>query len=48
MANCKYCGAETQLYSLGEPICIKCADQLEQKKTPIAETKPDLSLKKTA
>jgi hypothetical protein len=24
MARCAYCGVETQLFSNGTPICIKC------------------------
>jgi hypothetical protein len=26
MAKCSNCGAETQLYEYGVPICMKCAD----------------------
>lgn len=24
VANCRYCGAETELISFGEPICASC------------------------
>ena len=26
MAKCVYCGAETQLYSSGVPVCLACAE----------------------
>ena len=31
MAPCKQCGAGTQLYSNGVPICLACADALVAK-----------------
>jgi len=31
MAACAYCGAETQLYNGGVPICLTCADRHETK-----------------
>ena len=31
MAACAYCGAETELYESGVPICLKCSDQRESK-----------------
>jgi hypothetical protein len=31
MAACAYCGAETQLYDSGVPICLKCSDERENK-----------------
>ena len=39
MAACTYCGAETQLYANGVPICLKCSDDLENK----AKKKPPAS-----
>jgi hypothetical protein len=34
MATCKQCGAGTQLYSNGIPICLACSDHLEAKTKP--------------
>jgi hypothetical protein len=34
MAACKRCGAETQLYSNGVPLCIPCSDGVAEKATP--------------
>jgi hypothetical protein len=31
MADCKRCGAETQLHSHGIPICVACSEALEVK-----------------
>lgn len=39
MAECKYCGAETQLYDGGVPICPQCADWKDGK-GPRPERKP--------
>jgi hypothetical protein len=39
MAECAYCGVETQLYSSGVPICPKCSDEQEKK----ASKKPPAS-----
>ena len=36
MAACAYCGAETELYENGVPICLKCSDEREGK----AQRKP--------
>jgi hypothetical protein len=33
MAACKRCGAETQLYSNGVPLCIPCSDGVAVKAT---------------
>ena len=30
MAQCKYCGAETQLFDSGMPICLDCAAATEK------------------
>ena len=40
MAACAYCGAETELYENGVPICLKCSDERETKppKKPPAPT----------
>jgi hypothetical protein len=35
MATCKRCGAETQFYSNGVPLCIPCSDGVAVKATPI-------------
>jgi hypothetical protein len=32
MAKCRYCGAETQLYEMGIPICPECADSPERRR----------------
>ena len=34
MADCAYCGAETQLYNSGVPICVICSDARESKRKP--------------
>jgi hypothetical protein len=34
MALCKYCGAETMLHSVGTPICIKCANDIDNGHNP--------------
>ena len=39
MAACAHCGAETELYSSGVPICLKCSDARESK----AKKKPPAS-----
>lgn len=39
MAACTYCGAETQLYENGVPICLKCSDEWDSK----AKKKPPAS-----
>ena len=36
MAACAYCGAETELYESGVPICLKCSDAREAKRKPPA------------
>jgi hypothetical protein len=30
MEKCRFCGAETELYQNGIPICTKCADDYER------------------
>jgi hypothetical protein len=39
MAACAYCGAETELYESGVPLCVKCSDERESK----AKKKPPAS-----
>lgn len=34
MAACAYCGAETQLYDNGVPVCLKCSEEREAKRKP--------------
>jgi hypothetical protein len=34
MAECKYCGLETTLFSGGVPICDACADDIDDGYTP--------------
>src|SRR5437016_14521710 len=43
MANCSRCGAETELYDSGVPICVACADREAQPKPP--ETSPEAWLR---
>jgi hypothetical protein len=30
MANCRWCQADTELYSNGAPICARCADDISR------------------
>ena len=30
MAECKYCGSETQLYVNNVPVCIECSEAIEK------------------
>ncbi len=32
MQQCRRCGAETQLYECGKPICVKCATELQRQR----------------
>lgn len=41
MEKCYHCGAETQLYVYGVPICLRCAAAL-QGKNPPARKEPDV------
>ena len=34
MAKCSYCGSETELYSGGVPICVKCSNERDSKRKP--------------
>jgi hypothetical protein len=34
MAHCCICGAETQLYSSGSPVCIVCSETNEARRKP--------------
>jgi hypothetical protein len=42
MAKCSDCGSETELYSGGTPICVKCSKDRDAKRKPNAEY-PDVS-----
>jgi len=35
MAGCSRCGAETELYISGVPLCVKCSDLQEVKPKPL-------------
>ena len=37
MAKCSRCGADTQMYSNGIPICISCSDSFAAKPKPSAK-----------
>lgn len=42
MAECFLCGAETELYDGGNPVCIDCVDKLDEaKRTGIPASKPE-------
>jgi len=43
MAKCYRCGAETQLYDGGTPICLECASIQKKpiEKSPSTKNKPD-------
>jgi hypothetical protein len=43
MAACAHCGAETELYNNGVPICLKCSDVQEPKRKPPATQQQILS-----
>ena len=36
MAPCACCGAETELYENGVPICLRCSDERQAKRKPPA------------
>jgi len=38
MAKCTDCGSETELYSSGVPVCIKCSDLWETRRKPPTST----------
>jgi hypothetical protein len=38
MAQCAYCGAETQLYSFGRPICLECVEDRKKGSDPRRES----------
>jgi len=40
MASCRFCGAETQMYEFGNPICIECCDRRDAART-VRETTGD-------
>jgi len=39
MAKCVRCGAETELFDRGVPICPACVDSMEAKRNPPADGK---------
>jgi hypothetical protein len=43
MAQCKFCGSETQLFDGGVPICLNCMAVQEnpKKKPPASESEKD-------
>jgi len=54
MASCSRCGAETELYDSGVPVCLACAnreadreDQPAPQKKPSAKVPPDPASFKT-
>lgn len=34
LAACIYCGAQTQLYSSGQPVCVDCSNDLDAGRKP--------------
>jgi hypothetical protein len=42
MANCFFCGESTQLYSNGEPICLKCEERKDEQRRALTPS-PSLS-----
>jgi len=36
MAKCAYCGADTQLYSKGVPVCLVCEEDQDGSQKPTA------------
>jgi len=43
MDKCVQCGAQTQLYDGGVPVCLKCAGEREGKQQPVPKPKPPQS-----
>jgi hypothetical protein len=45
MAKCAVCGAETELYVNGRPLCVTCDDKRDQQKQSMeqAEDREELS-----
>jgi hypothetical protein len=39
MAKCAKCGAETELFDRGVPICTACSDAMEAKRNPPSDGK---------
>jgi hypothetical protein len=39
MAKCIKCGADTQLFDRGVPICLACSDAMEAKRNPSPDGK---------
>jgi hypothetical protein len=43
MDKCVQCGAQTQLYDRGVPVCLKCAGEQERKQEAVPKSKPPQS-----
>jgi hypothetical protein len=43
MAKCHRCGAETQLYVSGVPVCLACVDLPQGKRNDTQEKTPTVS-----
>jgi hypothetical protein len=41
MVECAFCGAETQLYQNGVPVCVKCSEDFERVVKKLSERKPE-------
>ncbi len=44
MATCKRCGAETQLYSHGVPLCVACSNGLTAKAKASSDVPNEVNL----
>jgi hypothetical protein len=44
MAECKRCGAETQLHSHGIPLCVACSNGLKPKTAPPSDIPNEVHL----
>jgi hypothetical protein len=40
MYHCKYCGADTELFVQGVPVCLECEAALAKHEAPKAERAP--------
>ena len=41
MDKCSKCGADTQIYETGNPICVKCSEETEAARKRTAKDKTD-------
>ena len=39
MAQCAYCGSETEMYKCDIPVCLDCAEEREERKLNGRETR---------